>query len=93
VCSRRQRRAEVETVCASTASASPYRYFWKAKYGGPEVSDPWRQKRLEDENRRLKTFVAASRLDNQMLKSVVQRKVVTPAERRLAWSGCKTGSA
>src|SRR4030095_6483224 len=60
-CARRQRRAECETVCASTASASPYRYFWKAKYGGPEVSDPRRQKRLEDENRRLKTLVAAAR--------------------------------
>ena len=39
-------------------------YRWKSKYGGMEISEAKRLKRLEDENRRLKQMVADLSLDN-----------------------------
>ena len=33
-------------------------YAWKAKYGGLEVSEAQRLRKLEDENQRLKRLVA-----------------------------------
>jgi len=47
---------------------------WKAKYGGLEVADAKRLRRLEDENRRLKALVADLTLDNQALKAVLSKK-------------------
>jgi putative transposase len=45
-------------------------YRWKSKYGGMEVSDAKKLKRLEEENRRLKTMVADLLLDNKVLKDI-----------------------
>ena len=47
---------------------------WKAKFGGMELSEMQRLKRLEDENRRLKQIVAEQSLDIQALKAVVSKK-------------------
>ena len=49
-------------------------YRWKAKYGGLEVSEARRRRQLEDENRRLKHFVAEQVLDIQALKGVLAKK-------------------
>lgn len=49
-------------------------YNWKSKYGGMEVSELAELKRLQEENRRLKTTVADLTLDNQMLKDINSRK-------------------
>lgn len=49
-------------------------YNWKSKYGGMEVSELAELKRLQEENRRLKTAVADLTLDNQMLKDINSRK-------------------
>lgn len=46
-------------------------YKWKAKYGGLEVSEARRLKSLEDENRRLKSLLAESMLDNAALKDLL----------------------
>ena len=43
-------------------------YAWRQKYGGMEVSDAKRLRALEDENRRLKKFVANQALDIEILK-------------------------
>jgi len=45
-------------------------YKWKAKYGGPDVSDARRLKGLEDENAKLKKLLAEAMLDNAMLKDI-----------------------
>lgn len=49
-------------------------YNWKSKYGGMEVSELAELKRLQEENRRLKTAVADLTLDNQMLKDINSRR-------------------
>jgi len=43
-------------------------YRWKKKYGGLEVSDARRLRRLEDENSKLKRMVAEQALDIDALK-------------------------
>ncbi|MBK8057864.1 MAG: IS3 family transposase [Gemmatimonadetes bacterium] len=57
---------------------------WKAKYSGIGVPEVKRLKALEEENARLKRRVADLSLDNAMLRDVVGRKLVTPAQRRTA---------
>ena len=47
-----------------------------------EASELKRVKELEDENRRLKNMYAELSLDHQMLKIVLGKKVVSPAEKR-----------
>jgi putative transposase len=46
-------------------------YTWKSKYGGMEVSEAQRLRRLEEENRRLKHLVADLSLDKEVLKAVI----------------------
>jgi putative transposase len=40
-----------EEVCRQRGISTTTFYKWKAKYGGPEVSEARRLKALEDENR------------------------------------------
>jgi len=47
---------------------------WKAKNGGMEAGDAVRLQTLEDENRRLKMFVAEQALDIRVLKDITSRK-------------------
>ena len=49
-------------------------YNWKAKFGGMDVSDARRLKALEDENGKLKRFLADAMLDNTALKDLLSKK-------------------
>jgi putative transposase len=49
-------------------------YNWKAKYGGMQVSDVKRMKDLEEENNRLKRLVANLTLENDAIKTVLEKK-------------------
>ena len=48
-------------------------YRWKSKFGGMEVSDARKLKKLEEENRRLKQLIGELSLDNQALKWVIEK--------------------
>ena len=48
-------------------------YRWKAKFGGMEVSDARRLRRLEAENTRLKRLLADAHLDNAALKDLLAK--------------------
>ena len=48
--------------------------YWKARYGGLDVSEAKRLKGLEDENRKLKKLLAESMLDNAALKELLTKK-------------------
>jgi putative transposase len=49
-------------------------YNWKAKYGGLEVSEAKRLKRLEDENAKLKRLLAEQMLDASALRELLSKK-------------------
>jgi len=66
--------AATAEVCRRHGISPQTFYHWKAKYGGLEVADAKRLRRLEDENRRLKALVADLTLDNQALKAVLSKK-------------------
>ena len=72
----KQGEAGMKTVeiCRQQGISSATYYKWKAKYGGLEVSEARRLRQLEDENRRLKQIVADLTLDNQALKTVLEKK-------------------
>ena len=48
-------------------------YTWRKKYSGLEVSEAKRLRALEDENRRLKTLLAESVMDNATLKEMLTK--------------------
>lgn len=58
-------------VCRDMGISQTTYYKWKAKYGGMEVSDARKLRKLEEENRRLKQIVADLTLDKQALKAVL----------------------
>ena len=62
----------LEQVCRELEMASNTYYRWKKQYGGMEVSQARRLKKLEQENTRLKKLVAEQALDNAMLKEVTE---------------------
>jgi len=64
----------VTDACRTNGISEQTYHRWKAKYGGLDVNEARRLKRLEDENRRLKTAVADLTLDNRMLKDVLAKK-------------------
>jgi putative transposase len=49
-------------------------YNWRAKYGGLEVSEARRLRKLESENAKLKRLLADTMLDNVALKDLLSKK-------------------
>ena len=58
-------------VCREQGISEATFYKWKAKYGGLEVSEARRLKRLEEENAKLKRIVADLTMDNVVLKDLL----------------------
>jgi len=51
-------------------------YKWKAKYSGMSVSELKRLKELEEENRRLKQMYANLSLEHEVLKDIIEKKLL-----------------
>jgi putative transposase len=47
---------------------------WRAKYGGMTVSEAQEKRRMEDENRKLRSLVAQYALENESLKIALGKK-------------------
>jgi putative transposase len=47
---------------------------WRAKYGGMTVSEAQEKRRMEDENRKLRSLVAQYALENESLKVALGKK-------------------
>jgi len=60
-------------VCREQGISEATFYKWKAKYGGLEVSEARRLKRLEEENGQLKRIVADLTVDNVVLKDLLAK--------------------
>ena len=55
--------------------SEPTFYRWKKQYAGLGINEIRRLKQLEEENRRLKQFVADLILDKQILQDVLSKKL------------------
>jgi len=66
--------ASTDELCRKHGVSRNTFYAWRKKFGGMEVSDAKRLKRLEDENRRLKQLVADLSLDKQALEYFLSKK-------------------
>ena len=71
-------------VCRRHGISSATFYKWESKFGGLEVSDARRLRRLEQDNSRLKKLLAEAMLDNVVLKNLASKKLVTPGAKREA---------
>ena len=66
--------AKATDLCRQHGMGEATFYKWKAKYGGLQVSDAQKLKRLEEENAKLKRVVADLTLDNVALKDLLGKK-------------------
>ena len=53
--------AKVSELCRRHGNSEATFYTWRSKYGGLEISEMRRLRQLKEENRRLKSIVAARR--------------------------------
>jgi len=60
-------------LCREQGISEATFYKWKAKYGGLEVSEARRLKRLEEENARLKRIVADLTVDKVVLQDLLSK--------------------
>ena len=66
---------KVSEVCRKNWISQPTYYNWKSKYGGLGVSELKRIKELEVEHSRLKKMHADLALENNVLKSLIEKKL------------------
>ena len=64
----------IDDLCRRMGIARRTFYKWRAKFGGLDVTEAVRLRRVEDENRRLKHAVAELTLDNHALREIVSKK-------------------
>ena len=71
----KQAQAGVKTaeICRQHGISEQTFYRWKAKYGGLELSEAKKLRRLEQENRKLKQLVGELSLDKQALQDVLSK--------------------
>lgn len=65
----------VAEICRKAGISQATYFSWKKKYAGLLPTEMKRLKQLEDENARLKKFVADLTLDREMLQDVIRRKL------------------
>ena len=66
--------ASTQELCRKHGISPGTFYAWRKKFGGMEVGDARRLRRIEDENRKLKQLVAELTLDKQALEVMLGRK-------------------
>ena len=71
----KQAQAGVKTaeICRQRGISEQTYCRWKAKYGGLELSEAKKLRRLEEENRKLKQLVGELSLDKQALRDVLSK--------------------
>jgi putative transposase len=65
----------VADVCREYGVSLTTYYKWKSKYGVIEAADIKRLKELEGENRKLKCTFANLRLEHDVLKNIIAKKL------------------
>ena len=62
-----------QDICRKNGITEQTFYRWRSRYGGMQISEAKRLKKLETENRKLKQLLAESHLDNAALKEVLSK--------------------
>ena len=71
VLAEQERGVGTAEVCRKHGISQQTFYWWKAKFGGMDVSEARKLKTLETENARLKKLLADAMLDNAVLKDLL----------------------
>lgn len=66
--------ASISELCRKHEITSTTYYRWKRKYGGMEVSEAKRLRKVEEENRRLKRLVADQAVNIQVLNELLGKE-------------------
>lgn len=66
---------KVSDVCRKHGISEPTYYSWKSKYGGMSVSELKRIKELEAELSKLKRMYADLAMENDAIKSLLEKKL------------------
>jgi putative transposase len=66
--------AKQTEVCRRIGVSQQTMLRWRSKYGGMTVSEAQDKRRVEDENRRLRSLVAQYALENDSLKAALGKK-------------------
>lgn len=66
---------KVADVCRKHGISQPTYYNWKSRYGGLGASELKRIKELEAEHSRLKRMYADLAMENNALKSLIEKKL------------------
>ena len=66
--------AVVAELCRRHGFSEASNYLWRSKFGGMNVSDAKRLKKLETENARLKRLLAEAMLENEVTKDALRKK-------------------
>ena len=72
-------------ICGIYGIGNSTFYKWREKYGGMEISDSKRLKKLEAENRKLKQMFAELSLKSQLQEQII-KKAIVPTKARKAWA-------
>lgn len=78
----------IAEICRRLGVSEQTFYRWKRKFGSMGVSELRRLKQLEEENAKLKRFVADLSLDKAILQDVLRKKIKDPASDE-SWSGMR----
>lgn len=71
----KSRSDNVEEICRNHGISRSTLYKWQKKYDGMNAVEIKRLKKLEDENRRLKSMYAELSLINEALKDVIEKNL------------------
>ena len=64
---------KVGEICREYGISDATYYTWRRRYRGMGISDVKKMKRIEEENRRLKTIVADQAMDIHVLKELLKK--------------------
>jgi putative transposase len=72
----------VADICREQGISTATFFNWKSKYGGLEANELKRLRELEEENARLRKMYADVSMDNYVLKDIIAKKGIGPANKK-----------
>ena len=65
---------KVDDICRRLGISTGTFYNWRSKYGGLEINEAKRLRKLESENNKLKKLLAEKLLENESMRDVLSKK-------------------